>query len=107
MTHKQQMEVYGITDEQTLPNNFIRNRISKNISNNYITGDGGITEPIKRVFNAVVLNKSEKETIEKGMMKGQRYYDPPADDALNLYLGKPQTKNTFGISNYKPTITKK
>ena len=29
------------------------------------------------------------------------------DDALNLYLGKPQKNNTFGISNYKPTITKK
>jgi len=32
--------------------------------------------------------------------------DPYSEDAWKIYLGKPQTKNTFGISKYKPTKSK-
>lgn len=32
--------------------------------------------------------------------------DPYSEDAWRIYLGKPQTKNTFNISNYKPTKSK-
>ena len=105
MTPKQQMNVYGITDEQTLSNNFLRNRLARNIKNEYTTGSGKITEPIGRVFDAVIMNKSEKGPTE---IYGNilPYYDPYGDDALNLYLGKPQKYNNFGVSDYKPTITK-
>jgi hypothetical protein len=101
-TPAQQLKETGITNQQLLPNNFVRDRISKNIKNEYITGDGNILEPVKRVLNAVVNNNSEKGLQDNGL----KYYDPSGDDALNLYLGKPQKGNTFGVSKYKPTITK-
>ena len=50
-----------------------------------------------------------REIIDKLDSYNSNYFgldDPYSEDAWRIYLGKPQTKNTFNISNYKPTKSK-
>jgi hypothetical protein len=91
-TPQQQLKETGITNEQMLKQNIIRKRLSENMSNEYfVNNEYGLTSPIKRVVNAVVYNKKEDRSDNIG------------GDALNMYLGKPQTNNTFKISKYRPS----
>ena len=89
-TSEQQLKETGITDEQLQNRNFIQERLGNNLAP---VGYDNITS---RLFNAVVMNK--KDAIN--------YISNSRLDAYNLYVGKPQTNNTFSISRYIPSKSK-
>ena len=89
-TAAQQLQWSGITNEQLQNRNFIQERLSNNLAP---VGYDNITS---RLFNAVVMNK--KDAIN--------YISNSRLDAYNLYVGKPQTNNTFSISRYIPSKSK-
>ena len=89
-TPQQQLKETGITDSQLQNRNFIQERLGNNLAP---VGYDNITS---RLFNAVVMNK--KDAIN--------YISNSRLDAYNLYVGKPQTNNTFSISRYIPSKSK-
>jgi hypothetical protein len=87
-TSKEQLAETGITNAQLQYQNIIKKRLVENL-NPY-----GYFSPISRVYNAVILNEKANKA------------DGKRQDAFNLYMGKPQTNNTFDISEYKPSNSK-
>ena len=88
-TSKEQLAETGITNAQLQYQNIIKKRLFENL-NPY-----GYLSPMSRVYNAVILNE-----------KANKANDGKRQDAFNLYMGKPQTNNTFDISEYKPSNSK-
>ena len=88
-TSKEQLAETGITNAQLQYQNIIKKRLVENL-NPY-----GYLSPMSRVYNAVILNE-----------KANKANDGKRQDAFNLYMGKPQTNNTFDISEYKPSNSK-
>jgi len=89
---QEEIDTYGITNEYTRNRNLFENRLLKNLY------PYSYNNPIKRVFNATILNKvdSDKNLIENSDISRRR------DDEFGMLLGKPQQNNTFAISKYKP-----
>jgi hypothetical protein len=87
-TSKEQLAETGITNAQLQYQNIIKKRLFENL-NPY-----GYLSPMSRVYNAVILNEKANKA------------DGKRQDAFNLYMGKPQTNNTFDISEYKPSNSK-
>lgn len=91
--------------------------------NNFIKGNNrfeNITDKVTPLIDSLLAesnkpvelyNKEKADAIRKQLdelmnrnFRGED--DPYSEDAWRIYLGKPQTKNTFGISNYIPSIGK-
>ncbi len=89
---QEQMNVYGITDEQLHDRNFIQERLARNIS------PFSYDNPVERVWNSIV--KNEKENISQDIIK--KGYDIDSRlDYFSLYNGMPQKNSTLSISDYK------
>ena len=90
-TPKEQLKQTGITDDQIQGTGFIKDRLYKNLK------PVGYENPGRRVYDAVVKNKKDdqRDLASYGRL-----------DAFNLYMGVPQTHNTFEVSDYKPSISK-
>ena len=107
-TKKQQLEETGILDEQLQGKNVIRDRLHENLY------PFGYEYPVDRVLNATVFNTKgdDKKYMDdelspdnvkpwhKGSVMQTR------NDAYNMYMGKPQTFDSYGVSNYKPAQSK-
>lgn len=85
--YARQLKEHGIIDSQRQKPSFIRDRLSKNLS------PRGYSKPVQRFLNAVVFNSRDL---------ARDFEIPSRMDAFNLYTGKPQENNTFGISKYTP-----
>ena len=87
-TPKEQMDVYGLVNEQMQDPTWWEKRVANNVKDmNYSTG----SQLLKRVWNTVVLNQQE----QRNMTEDERDY-------FNTYVGKPQVNGILGISNYRP-----
>lgn len=87
-TPQQQLKETGLTNEQLQNRGFISNRLAQNLH------PRGYDKPVSRVYDAVVKNNKDSN---RNLELNSRM------DAYNLYMGLPQTHNTFEISKYKPT----
>ena len=133
-TPQEQINYFGTTKENntsnikgvTVFNNVLKN---KTAYGNFLSGDADVAVNNKDYFEISNLYKSgkisRKEYLEKLYSKavntsdGSKYIhnggsNPPvrplninsSQDALNIFLGKPQEYNSFSISNYKPSNSK-
>ena len=108
-TAQQQLKETGITNNQFLQNNFIRDRIDKNLQDfeyhdNNQGGTGNPLFPIKKMKRIIIDNKPETEFLNvNGEVVPSKYTHK---DLLSLYLGKPQKYNTTSISKYIPSDSK-
>lgn len=84
-TLEQQLKETGITDKQMLKSNIIRDKIYNNLQ------PRSYEAPLKRIFEALTTPSHDVRDM------------PHREDAWSLYMGKPQTNNTFSISRYKPS----
>lgn len=89
---QEELDAYGITNEQTRNKNIIENRLYNNLF------PGGYQKPVERVFDTVIMNNKEKYKSENA----NDISNSPRQDLFNLTLGYPQKNNTLKISNYKP-----
>ena len=88
---QEELDTYGITNEQTQNKNLIAERLHNNIF------PYGYENPVSRFVNAVVFNEKDRRNKEtKSLIKMTR------DDLVGLTLGYPQKHNTLEISDYKP-----
>lgn len=85
-SNQTQLDKYGITQDQEQSTNIIKDRLYNNLK------PVGYSNPIERVFDAVIKNERFPGVLSK-----------ERTDAYNLYMGHPQKYNTFKISNYKPS----
>lgn len=102
-TPQEQMATYGITNEQLHDRSWWQDRLAKNL-NPY-----GYSEPLKRFFKTVFLNKKEKirERLENDYYKfGSDSRMTRTLDYFNVYNGLPQQYNTLCISDWTPSKTK-
>ena len=108
-TAAQQLQWSGITNNQKLQSNIIRDRIDKNLQDfeyhDVHQGDrNDITFPIKKMKRIIIDNKPETEFLNiNGEVIPSNYTHK---DLLSLYLGKPQKYNTTSISKYIPSDSK-
>lgn len=111
-TPAQQLKETGITNDQTGDKSFAARRLQKNMFPFEYNSSGNssllqLGSPAKRLFNTVVLNKSEYEH-EKLIDLNDYFFGNGnangAKDAFNLYLGFPQKNDSFGISEYSPSV---
>ena len=107
-TPAQQLKWSGITNSQTenrsffTPVNFAKDRLRKNLV------PYGYTNPAGRVYDAIVKDKSTPYVSEdKHIVLGLKDVSPERRDAFKLYMNNPQENNTFGISNYTPSLKDK
>jgi hypothetical protein len=107
-TPAQQLKWSGITNSQTenrsffTPVNFAKDRLRKNLV------PYGYTNPAGRVYDAIVKDKSTPFVSEdKRTVLGLKDVSPERRDAFKLYMNNPQENNTFGISNYTPSLKDK
>ena len=91
---QEELDTYGITNEQTGNRNIIENRILNNLL------PYGYNEVPKRIYTAVVKNEKEPDRIKVDKELDQH---ESRFDLFNLLLHKPQQNNTLGISKYKPS----
>ena len=129
-TPQQQLRETGITDSRLGIQGKLENRAYNTVKPS-IYDDKGISQNIKNFinnknrFNTTEYSDLSKQLVEadknndvdkvKKILKKLDTYsedyvgldDPYSEDAWRIYLGKPQTENTFSISNYKPTKSKK
>jgi len=82
---QEELDTYGITNEQTQNKNLITERLHNNLT------PFGYEDAIKRVISTVILNKKENTSSSN-----------KRNDAFSMLLGYPQKYNSFKISNYKP-----
>ena len=85
---QEELDTYGITNEQTQNKNLIAQRLHNNLY------PGSYDTPAGRVFDAVVLNK--KSEFKNDSEKSTR------QDLFDTLLGYPQTNKSLKISKYKP-----
>lgn len=98
-TPAQQLKETGITDSQKGTRNIVTERLANNLY------PGGYNDMISRVKSTVVDNKKEEERKWMDDSSTERWAKN-RKDAFNLYLGKPQTDNTFAVSDYRPSVEK-
>ena len=89
---QEELDTYGITNEQTQNKNLIAQRLHNNLY------PGSYDNPVGRVFDAVVLNK--KSEFKNDSVKSTR------QDLFDTLLGYPQTDKSLKISKYKPKNSK-
>lgn len=95
---QEELDTYGITNEQTQNKNLINKRLQNNLV------PFSYDKPIERVFDAVVLNKKSED--RKKYDNSDRTLDDEYNnirmDLFNTLLGTPQKHNSLYISKYKP-----
>jgi hypothetical protein len=109
-TPKQQLSETGITDDQIQGKTWLGDRIHKNIV------PVGYTDARDKLNSVItntpqhgrdVMQENAEELAEQGATNNQNnLWDARRMDAFNLYMGKPQINNTFGVSDYKPSVSK-
>lgn len=128
-TPEQQLKETGITDERLGIQGKLENRAYKTIKPS-VYDDDEIGQNIKnfinnrnRFDNSEYINLSKqlteadknndlgkvKELLKKIDTYNGNYSgldDPYSEDAWRIYLGKPQSENTFKLSSYTPSISK-
>ena len=128
-TPQQQLKETGITNDRLGIQGKLENRAYNTVKPS-IYDDGNIGQNIKNFVNnrnrfdtseysdlskqLVEADKNNdftkmREIIDKLDSYNSNYFgldDPYSEDAWRIYLGKPQTKNTFNISNYRPSKSK-
>jgi hypothetical protein len=100
---QQQLKETGITDNQRLNSNIIRDRIENNLfdfeyrNDRYQGNVGDILHPIKKMKSIIVDNKKEDDflTVSGNVPENSKTHK----DLLSLYLGKPQKYNTTKHNN--------
>ena len=108
-TREQQLKETGITDEQRLQSNIIRDRIDNNLQDFEYhdinqENKNDIMFPIKKMKRIIIDNKQETDFLNvNGEIVPSSYSHK---DLLSLYLGKPQKYNTLSISKYIPSDSK-
>lgn len=118
LTPEQQLSKYGIIDEQRLPQTGLKGRIRHKLADNLNPfgyediSEDDITDPLNRVFNAAILNRTEDNRVDNEI-DSEFYPDQASSKAFkdrvdynNLYFGKPQKYNTKKLSEYKPKKAK-
>ena len=98
MAKKKWIGKSGIVDEGDKPKG-LKNKIRDRLYNNIVPLS--YDDPIKRIFNALILNK--KEEVDPRL--NEEYVDY-IYDAYAMYLDKPQENDSFIPSKYKPSISK-
>lgn len=125
-TPQQQLKETGITNDRLGIQGKLENRAYNTVKPS-IYNDDDIGQNIKNFVNnrnrfdtseysdlskqLVEADKNNDSNKVKKLLERLNTYsndyvgldDPYSEDAWRIYLGKPQTKNTFNISNYKPT----
>lgn len=128
-TPEQQLKETGITDERLGIQGKLENRAYKTIKPS-VYDDDEIGQNIKNFINnrnrfdtseysnlskqLIEANKNNDLSKVKELLKKIDTYngnysgldDPYSEDAWRIYLGKPQSKNTFKLSPYTPSINK-
>ena len=108
-TPEQQLKETGITDEQRLQSNIVRDRIDNNLQDFEYhdinqENKNDIMFPIKKMKRIIINNKQETDFLNvNGEVVPSNYSHK---DLLSLYLGKPQKYNTLSISKYIPSDSK-
>lgn len=131
-TPQQQLKETGITNDRLGIKTDRSDKAYNYVKPSVYLSKEDVNQQLKNYFNSknrfdnAEINKLRKEYIEEGnkpnydlkklkeLEKKMFAYepafhgedDPYSEDAWRIYLGKPQTKNTFNISNYKPTKSK-
>ena len=98
-TPQQQLQWSGITDERIHERKFLEERGERNIY------PFSYTEMERRGWDAFVKNKIDPDRIEfeADLAAGElTTHSKNRKDAFNLYLGRPQTYDTFSVSKYRP-----
>ncbi len=83
---REQMDVYGIVNEQKQDLAWWNKRIANNLCGS------GYEHPIQRFFKTVLLNEKEPECNAPKQ----------EEDYFNMYVGRPQKYDSIGISDYTP-----
>ena len=99
---KEQMEEYGITDE--LRKSYVKDKSEKAYNNITPQGYGDIKTNLDRYrrFKGN-LGRDPEALWYDGPKDDKTYYTiPNREDAFRLYLGMPQTNNSFSVSDYRP-----
>ncbi len=100
---EEQMDTYGISNEQLMNRNIIQNRLAENIY------PFSYDEPVRRVIDAVIKNNKDPERVkdEKSISEDPNHTISQSAaqrmDCFRLYMGLPQKYNTLGISQYCPS----
>lgn len=89
-TPAQEMEQYGITNDQRI---FNPSQLRLNLGN--LRTEGGYNTELSDVFYTAMTGKNRSDWDSDQLGKAE-------NDAFNLYLGLPQKHNSFRPSNYKP-----
>jgi hypothetical protein len=131
-TPAQQLKWSGITNDRLGIKTNRSERAYNSVKPSVYLSEKDVNQQLKNYFNSknrfdnTEINKLRKEYIEEGNKPNYNLEkikeleekmfaykpafhgedDPYSEDAWKIYLGMPQTKNTFSISKYKPTKSK-
>jgi hypothetical protein len=131
-TPQQQLKETGITDDRLGVKNSRSDKAYNSVKPSVYLSKEDVNQQLINYFNSknrfdnTEINKLRKQYTEEGskenydikkikeIEKKMFSYEPAfhgeddvySEDAWKIYLGKPQTKNTFSISNYKPSLSK-
>lgn len=128
-TPQQQLKETGILDNRLGVQGKLENRAYNTVKPS-VYDDNAIGQNIKNFVNnrdrfdtsessdlvkqLKEANKNKDYTKVKKILKKLKSYnsnysgldDPYSEDAWRIYLGKPQSENTFNVSNYRPSKSK-
>ena len=99
-TPQQQLDWSGITDERIHERKFWEEKGEKNVN------PFSYAKMEQRAWDAFIKDEvdPERQAMEERLASGRGLgRDKRRKDAFNLYLGKPQSYDTFSISKYRPS----